>query len=148
MNEWEEYYDVYRPISSDKMIPDTFNECFVNTAETVKLKKWIKIFKICGIVFIVLFLIAGFITSFNNAYIVEKGNYSWQQTKSFDMAIFFVYLLVYAILDSMMFLCHMLVCSVLSCIAQINRNTGISARLYAFNTKKQKTKGAKEEEEN
>lgn len=171
MDEWEEFYnktngnyeenlnqqDMYRPehfgyasdySNGDNMLPRKFNECFMETNATVNLKKWLRIYKICAIVFFILFTLLYIIIAYNSSLVIEKGYYTWEPyTKRFDIGIFIVHLILYGILSFVMFLSYKLTCAILNCIAQITRNTGISAKLAAFNTRDQMMKDANKEKE-
>ncbi len=174
MDEWEEYYkkpnnnegsqnqqNAYVTsyqrqmggyvVNGDNMAPVTYNECFTETTATNTLKKWIKVFKICCIVLFVILLIFGVVSAYNSSYVtvkIESDYYLDAHSTRFDLAYFIGYLLGFGIAMFLAFLSFKLTCAVLNCIAQITRNTGISAKLAALNTRNQMMKDASKEKEN
>ncbi len=147
-----EYYGAGSDYSKgDNMLPGSFNECFYETKATENLKKWIKVFNIFCIVLFVLLIIYGGISGYNTAQIVKKVNTSYypyfKYVKSFDFEVFLEYILGYGIAMFAYFLVYKLIFAVLNCIAQITRNTGISTKLVAFNTRNQMIKDASKENE-
>ncbi len=172
MDDWEEYYKkpnknfagtpnqqkVYSTYyfgylndysNGNNMSPGTYDECFTETTATTNLKKWIKVFKICCVVIFVILIIFGIISAYNSSFVVEREN-SWSSEtyRRFDLAFFVGYLLGYGIAMFVYFLLYKLTSAVLNSIAQITRNTGISAKLAAFNTRNQMMKDASKEKEN
>ena len=162
MNAWENYSNsnqqtMYRPeyfgagsdyYKGDNMLPDSFNECVYETKATENLRKWTKVFKIC---FIVLFIILGivfFVNAYESSYILVEGENAWSKpTEKFSIGYFIGQLIGYGIIMFAIFLSYILTFAVLNCVAQITRNTGISAKLAAFNTRNQMKKEASKENE-
>ena len=138
-------------VNGDNMSPGTYNECFTETISTNTLKKWIKVFNICCIVLFVILIIFGIISAYNSSCVleeVESEYYLERYVRRFDLAYFIGYLLGYGIAMFLYFLLYKLTYSVLNCVAQITRNTAISAKLAAFNTKNQMIKDANKEQQN
>ncbi len=172
MDEWEEYYkkpnnnfagtpsqqETYSTYyfgylndysNGNNMSPGAYGECFTETTATTNLKKWTRIFKICFIVLFVILGIVFFVNAYANSHILVEGEYSWSEpTEKFSMGYFIGQLLACGIIMFIMFLSYKLTLAVLNCIAQITRNTGISAKLAAFNTRNQMMKDASKEKEN
>lgn len=163
MNAWENFSNpnqqtMYRPeyfgagsdyYKGDNMLPDSFNECFYETKATEDLKKWIKVFKISCIVLFVIWIILCFVASYNSSQMVVQEGTAWSDpVTKFSMGLFVLYLFIYAVITFIMVLSYKLFCAVLNCIAQNTRNTGISAKLAAFNTRNQMMKDASKDKDN
>ena len=128
----------------DNMAPNNYSGCFTETTATTKMRKWTKIFKICSIVVFSLLIVGAVVSSYNASFVFEKGDYYAEYR--FSLGYFIGSLIGYGIIISAMFISYKVVCAVLDCLAQITRNTGISAKLAAFNTRNKMMKDASKEE--